>query len=164
MNRFLFFLLGFSLLFACSSPSGPTGACAAYTVPSGEDLTKPAVSFGIDVQPILVMSCGLSDSCHGSTTNGRVFLGSSSVNATPSSVRAGIVNVPSVDLPSMPFVKPGDPANSFLMHKMDGDQCALDAQCTGMTCQTSMPQNLPLLDVPTRDVVRRWIAQGAPDD
>jgi hypothetical protein len=64
----------------------------------------------------------------------------------------------------MAYVKAGDPSQSFLMRKMDGDQCVLDAQCAGMTCQTSMPQNLPLLDVAPRDVVRRWIAQGAADN
>jgi hypothetical protein len=133
-------------------------------VPAGTDLTTPKVTFSGDVLPVLERSCGLSDSCHGSPNNGRVFLGSTAVNATPSSVRAGIVNVASIDLTSMPYVKPGDLENSFLMHKMDGDQCRFDAQCSGGTCQTSMPQNLPLLDVTTRDVVRRWIAQGANDD
>jgi hypothetical protein len=48
-----------------------------------------------------------------------------------------------------------------LMRKMDGSQCALDAQCAGGSCQSSMPKNESLLEVAQRDIVRRWIAQGA---
>jgi hypothetical protein len=50
------------------------------------------------------------------------------------------------------------------MRKMDGSQCALDAQCAGGSCQSSMPKNEGLLDVTTRDTVRRWIVQGAKND
>ena len=43
-------------------------------------------------------------------------------------------------------------------------QCALDAQCTSGSCQGSMPKNDKPLAVETRDIVRRWIAQGAKND
>ena len=45
----------------------------------------------------------------------------------------------------MPFVTAGDPSKSYLMHKMDGDQCAFDSSCTNGTCGVSMPQASPLL-------------------
>jgi hypothetical protein len=74
------------------------------------------------------------------------------------------VNKPSVKLPSMLEVKPGDPKNSFLMRKLDGDHCVLDAQCQGSTCGDSMPNKEEQLSVDERDRVRRWIAQGAKND
>ena len=63
-------------------------------------------------------------------------------------------------------VVPGDPANSFMMHKLDGDQCTMATDCaTGMTmytdCGQQMPYSSPALDDATRDTIRRWISQGA---
>ena len=81
--------------------------------------------------PIFGQSCAFS-TCHGSTTgpaNG-VFLGKD-----PARVYAAINGVHGDELQTMPFVTPGDPRQSYLMRKMDGSQCALDAQCTGGTCQ-----------------------------
>jgi hypothetical protein len=152
-----------ALLAACSTP-GPT--CTAYTVPPGTDLTTPTVTFVNDVVPIFNRSCGLSLSCHGDpgqNQGAHLFLGSNKDAGAnnPAQVHANIVNVVSVDLPTMNIVTPGDPTNSFMMHKLDADQCKFDSQCTHGTCQLSMPQSNPTLDVATRDTIRRWIAQGA---
>lgn len=142
-----------------TSGSSGTSGCVDYSPPAGFDATTPTVSFATDVVPIFGMSCGLSVSCHGATTgnaNG-VFLN----KTDPAKIYANIVSKAGDELPSMDFVTPGDPRNSYLMRKMDASQCALDSQCTGGTCESSMPQNLDSLPVETRDVVRRWIAQGA---
>jgi hypothetical protein len=143
-------------------PGGDTGtdSCADYAPPAGFDATTPAVSFSKDVMPIFGQSCAFS-TCHGSSVgpaNG-VFLGKDAPR-----VHAAIVGVRGDELPAMPFVTPGNPRESYLMRKMDGSQCALDAQCTGASCQGSMPKNEGLLDIETRDKVRRWIAQGAKND
>ena len=66
----------------------------------------------------------------------------------------------------MPVIAPGDPANSYLMHKIDGDQCTLAADCASSTtqytdCGQQMPYSSPPLDPATADLVRKWIAQGA---
>lgn len=142
------------------SPAPTTSSCNDYTPPAGFDATKPPVSFSKDVMPIFQASCAFS-TCHGSTVgpaNG-VFLGKDAAR-----VHAAIVGVRGDELTTMPFVTAGDPRASYLMRKMDGSQCALDAQCSGGSCQTSMPKNEGLLDVGTRDTVRRWIAQGAKND
>jgi hypothetical protein len=47
------------------------------------------------------------------------------------------------------------------MHKIDGDSCTLDKQCVGADCGSSMPEQSDLLPEETRNVIRRWIAQGA---
>lgn len=137
----------------------PTSACNDYVPPSDFDATKP-VSFSADVVPIFARSCAFS-TCHGSNVgpaNG-VFLGRDAAR-----VHTAIVGVRSGELPAMSFVTPNSPRESYLMRKMDGSQCALDGQCTDGSCKDSMPKNEPTLEVGTRDTVRRWIAQGAPNN
>ncbi len=137
---------------------GPS--CNDYAPPAGFVALSPAVSFSKDVLPVFTRSCAFS-TCHGSTTgpaNG-VFLGSDGPRAY-----TAIVGVKGDELPAMAFVTPGNPSESYLMRKMDGSQCALDAQCVGASCQSSMPKGDVPLAVETRDIVRRWIAQGAKND
>lgn len=67
---------------------------------------------------------------------------------------AATVNVPSVEMPSLARVKPGDPANSYLYRKITG------AGITG----DRMPQGLPPLSQAHIDLVRDWIRRGAPND
>jgi len=127
--------------------------------PPSFDPSAPVVSFKTDVFPIFGFSCAFS-TCHGSTagsSNG-IFLGGNK----PETVRTNLVDVPAPELPSMAFVKAGDPRNSYLMRKLDGSNCVLDAQCTDGDCGDSMPQNEDKLAIEQRDLVRRWIAQGAP--
>ncbi|WP_394838365.1 hypothetical protein LVJ94_15805 [Pendulispora rubella] len=65
----------------------------------------------------------------------------------------------------MNFVTPGDPAQSYVMHKLDGDQKQLAAACTGEPdCGSQMPQGQPPLAQSTRDTIRRWITEGAADN
>lgn len=163
---------------ACGSSSGggDDGSCAAYAVPSGTDLSTPRVTFGADVVPIFAKSCATSTTCHGSATgtNNGVTLGTVGSSADAHAIHANLVGVASREDPSMSFVAAGDPAHSYLMHKMDGYECTADPQCTGgppgvpapspPSCQNSMPSGSPLLDVSVRDTVRRWIQQGALDD
>ena len=143
---------------------GGGGSCPAYLVPAGTDLTQPAVSFKNDVMKLFNNNCGLS-TCHGSVTapEGGLFLGAeSAMRSDAAAVHAGLVGHLSSELGSMPFVTASDPSKSYLMHKLDGDQCQYNAQCSGKSCLSLMPSGgTQLLPVATRDVVRRWIAQGA---
>ncbi|HEX8170190.1 MAG TPA: hypothetical protein VF824_06600 [Thermoanaerobaculia bacterium] len=65
-----------------------------------------------------------------------------------------IVNRPSVEIPSLNRVQPGDPANSYLYRKITG------AGITG----DRMPQGLPPLSDAQIALVRDWIRRGAPND
>jgi hypothetical protein len=148
-------------LAACGTPPPvwevDAGACAAYVAPPMNELMSPAVSFKADVMPVFGASCA-SASCHGLTDSpqGGLYLGSSA-----NMVHAALVGTPSAQLPAMPFVAAGDPANSYLMHKLDADQCLFETSCVGHDCQRTMPYDTGALAVEKRDVVRRWIAQGA---
>ncbi|MEM7281844.1 MAG: Ig-like domain-containing protein, partial [Pseudomonadota bacterium] len=64
---------------------------------------------------------------------------------------AMLVDVPSVQVPTLLRVDPGDPDNSYLIQKMEGS-----ASVGGR-----MPLNGPPLSQATIDVVRSWVAAGA---
>ncbi len=135
--------------------------CRDDVPPASFDPQTPSVAFARDVKPIFKQSCAFT-SCHGSlsgSSNG-VFLG----GEDPQRVHAAIVGVKATKLPTMALVEPADPRASFLLRKMDGSHCVLDAQCTGGDCGQVMPRNGETLPVESRDTVRRWIAQGAKND
>jgi hypothetical protein len=151
-------LLPLALAAACADPPAP--ACTAYVTPPGTDLTLPPVQLQRDVAPILSRSCAFAG-CHGAASGGNhgVYLGTDGAR-----VHAEAVGKPSSELPAMSYVAPGDPASSYVMHKIDGDLCTLTARCEGGDCGVSMPQGSDLMAIRDRDIVRRWIAQGAKDD
>jgi hypothetical protein len=62
-----------------------------------------------------------------------------------------LVGVPSAEVPSLLRVKPGDPANSYLIQKLEG-HAAVGAQ---------MPFGGPPLPAATIAVIRQWISDGA---
>lgn len=144
----------------CSSVDGCYDYCA-FT-PTGN------ISFADDVMPIFEANCN-STSCHGSpsTPDADLFLGSASDNDedTILEVYGELVNVDGYNALGMFRVKPGDPENSWLMVKLDGDMSCPQAQpfCAG-SCGQRMPRGtgaMPLSDGEL-DIVRSWIANGAP--
>jgi hypothetical protein len=128
------------------------------------------VSFASDVLPIFVTSCAFGE-CHGSVhgRNNGVFLGArpaaeGAVAANDAkAIRASLVGQASTEVPSMPYVTPSDPSRSFLFRKLEGDMCGL-AECSGSSaCGLPMPRGGDKLDPASLEIVRSWIAQGAPD-
>jgi hypothetical protein len=65
---------------------------------------------------------------------------------------AAIVNVDSVEQPTLKRVKPNDSANSYVIHKLEG---------TNLGATARMPFGGPYLDPPTIDQVKSWIDAGA---
>jgi mono/diheme cytochrome c family protein len=64
-----------------------------------------------------------------------------------------LVGVPSVQRPGVLRVAPGDPDNSYLMHKIEGRP-----GITGLR----MPRNPPFMTDGQIRIIRRWIEIGAP--
>lgn len=62
------------------------------------------------------------------------------------------VGIPSVEVPAILRVKPGDPDNSYIIQKLEG-HAAVGAQ---------MPFGGPPLPTATIAVIRQWITDGAP--
>jgi hypothetical protein len=176
-------LVGLIAPAGCSSPSsessaGTTTAGGCTTYVSTGDLSK-SVSFASDVMPIFQASCATGGtSCHAAGPNPTpmaLFLGGGAESAK--AIHDRIVGQPSGENPAMNLVTAGDPAHSFLMHKMDNDQCTLASQCAAGTyanvyknCGAVMPQPVPpattsdALPAAQRDTVRAWIMQGARND
>ena len=73
---------------------------------------------------------------------------------TAGTAYANTVNHPSVEMPQLSRVTPGDPANSYLYRKITG---------TGITGDR-MPQGGPYLNDAQLKLVRDWIRRGAPND
>ena len=78
-----------------------------------------------------------------------------SQNLTAGSSFANVVNVQSIEVPALLRVKPNDPANSYLIRKLEGA-----AGIQG----SRMPLGGPFLDQATIDLVKAWIASGAPNN
>jgi hypothetical protein len=155
--------------------SSGTPGCFDY---ASFDGTSQVVHFQADVLPILRTSCGLSASCHGSESGpgGQHYYGpkNSDGNVTADQIKAIFdqsVNQPAVADPTINVITPGDPSKSFLMYKLDGDPNATDqVSCEKLecakdkSCLSAMPEGGPQLPSDKRNIIRRWIAQGAKND
>ena len=64
---------------------------------------------------------------------------------------AMLVGVSSAQAPSVQRVAPGDPDNSYLVHKVEGNA----------SVGARMPLGGPYLDANTVAVIREWISNGA---
>jgi hypothetical protein len=169
----------------CSSPSPspPDTGCKAFDYATYVPGSKHA-SFKNDVVSIFARSCAFGP-CHASEQNpmGKLYLGPNVNNvmgsaasmapyyppddATLAKVHAGLVGVKSVLAVTMPLVRAGSPKDSFLMHKVDGDQACADIACNAIDtgkCGETMPQRTTPLEAADAAVIRDWIAQGAAND
>jgi hypothetical protein len=101
-------------------------------------------------------SCG---GCHGGGSSGGLggFTGCAAALAS-------MVDVPSTRLPGMLRIQPGQPASSWLVHKLDGTHVSFTADCVNGACGARMPINQPPLSSAIRDALRTWIQNGAAND
>jgi hypothetical protein len=73
-----------------------------------------------------------------------------------SNAYANLVNVPSRGRPDLKLVAPGDPENSYIVHKLEGR-----SDIVGLR----MPRNSgPFLTDGQMLIIKRWIELGAPND
>ncbi len=74
------------------------------------------------------------------------------LNLSEGQARANLVNVDSREVPSFKRVEPGNPDDSYLVMKIEGDS-RIDGQ--------RMPLNSPALSAEQIGAIREWIANGA---
>ena len=126
--------------------SGNVGSSGILTVTVAN--TAPATTLTQVQTNVFTPLCS---GCHnGSNPAGGALPGSMDLRAGSSF--ASIVNVPSIEQSTLQRVKPGDPGNSYLIHKVEGTAGITGAQ---------MPFGGPFLDQPTIDTIRSWITGGA---
>jgi len=106
------------------------------------------VTFSRDVLPIFAARC---TACH---TPG----GQGPFSLEDGVAHGNIVGRASFQVPTMNRVEPGDPARSYLLHKLRGTH-----RSVGGSGQR-MPRVGPPLSSDQTEVIRRWIEQGAPND
>lgn len=166
----------------CSSTSG---ASASSTTGGGSTggCTQATVTFSKDVAPAFIAAgCSLASVCHGQPNNGGeedLFLGNNDGSSDPSTIAAGLVGVLSKEDPTMNLVTAGSTANSYLWHKIDGDQnsnsavsCANQAsQCSNCIpttpCGAPMPDTgmaLIIQEPANFCIIQNWIEEGAPNN
>ena len=170
------------LALGCSSSSGPSGAGA------GDGCGSSAASFPGDVMTAFAANCSTTGACHGqmhSSGEEDLYLGlsaSQGVNGPGdvAAVYAGLVGMKSSEDPSMNLVTPGDLENSYLWHKVVGDQntdptvvggCQPAASgpspcsdcISGAPCGAQMPL-AGTLDPTAACAIENWIMQGAKSD
>ena len=127
-------------------------ACAANDATTCAALPAPATTATADdVKAILAGNCALGG-CHLSAPGaGRLVLDVSSPRWMDT-----VVNVRAKEVPALALVAPGDPDQSWLVHKVFGDFCG--TACTG--CGGPMPPGGSLSDA-DRQAIVAWIADGA---
>jgi hypothetical protein len=124
------------------------------------------------VLPILRTSCGLSSSCHNNESGpgGQHYLGPKLSDPEPTAAQIALIFEQSVGkMPElnagMNIITPGDPEHSFFMHKLDSVKCSKLACGPEGKCGGLMPQGSTTpMPADKRDILRRWIAQGAKND
>jgi hypothetical protein len=157
-------LIAFSTgLAACSSPSMARPADLA----PGPDLMPVCTNGGetapatfANVETIFAQNCG--GACH---YTGFTAPGGMGLDLTRGHAYGDIVNQVAPDPPNRcggPIVTPGDPARSYLLVKLT---VPLHMQCNpnGYQMPVTEPFFIPLPDCEI-DLIRRWIAAGAPPD
>src|SRR5262245_11596596 len=109
----------------------------------------PAVSFASDVQPIFTASCAAVSGCHTGSFPAQ------GMNLSSGMAYAAIVRVASLEVPSLDRVAPGDPANGYLVRKINGGPSILGAR---------MPLGGPFLTSAEIALITNWVQQGAPNN
>jgi hypothetical protein len=136
MKKLVIFLIAAALMLTIGCGSGTTSSSS--TAAAGASLSR-------DVQPIFNNSCVV---CH----QGQ---GQAGLTLEPANAYKNLVNVASTEAPSLKRVAPGDPANSYLLAKLNGTQ----VQAGGSGAQ--MPYGAQPLSASQISLIQQWIQGGA---
>ena len=100
-------------LTGCAGGGGGGGG-GAPPKPACKPPATPTISFSMDIQPIFNRSCALV-SCHTGAVPAQ------GQDLSPGVAYGQVVNVSSTEQPKLKRVRPGDPNNSYLVRKIQGD-------------------------------------------
>lgn len=122
---------------------------AALTLIAASAQAEPTVSFAQAIAPVLKARCAL---CHMTGEEaGHMAL-------HPDAAYASLVGVQASEVPALMRVKPGAPDRSYMLMKIEGTHL----KNGGMGAR--MPFGGPPLDKATIEMIRAWIAAGAPEN
>ena len=120
---------------------------------AGNTTTSAAVGVTVITAPTLaqLQSSVFGPRCSGCHTGGGGALPAAMNLSSASASQAALVGVNSIEVPALKRVSPGDPNNSYIIHKLEGTQ----------TVGQRMPLGGPFLDQAAINDVRAWIQAGA---
>jgi parallel beta-helix repeat protein len=151
---------------ACTSPTPPgcplppststTVTSTTVTTTSTSTSTTLPASWAAIQAAVIGPTCG---GCHGGS-GGLDDLADCNLGL------ADMVDVASSRLPSMDRIEPGDSANSWLVHKLEGTHTTFEPGCTGPggSCGNQMPLGGPFFEQHIIDSLKAWIDAGAIND
>lgn len=135
------------VLVACGGDETDTAfAPTPGTTAPGTTTTIGNPTHDADIQPIWEEACGTS--CHIDDNDGDLQLGTDAYDA--------IVNVPSVDVPTMNLITPGNLDESYLWHKLEGTHLSVGGE--GL----AMPRGSVNFGKKKHERIEKWILDGAP--
>jgi hypothetical protein len=146
-----------ALFSACSSSSSST--MPAAVVDAGPTPSGQPRSFRRDIVPLLAQSCADLD-CHGDPANTRVGV---HFNTNDPDALYTELQRESPTAKGVKLVAPGDPTQSFLYAKINGDEGNFDSKCGQGGCGETMPPGTKI-DSSQRDAMKAWIMDGAAKD
>ena len=144
-----------------NTPVGAVSLTAVAADAAGNKTTSPAVSVTVAAAPPPPPASTLTElqtnifgprcsSCHSGV--GAALPGVMNLSSAASSF-AALVNVTSLETPTLKRVTPSDSTNSYIVHKLLGTDIAAGS--------SRMPLGGPFLDQATIDQVKSWIDAGA---
>ena len=140
-------LLSMALLAACAGNGEGLDANGQPLVPGGSGPPPLSADFESLQENIFTPICSV---CHAgaSAPEGLRLDAANSYNL--------LVGVPSTEVPSLLRVKPGDPANSYIIQKLQG------TAAVGAQMPFGCPSTQPCLPASTIAFIQQWITNGAP--
>ncbi len=157
--RAVFGLVTAAASVACAPQMGTgDGDAGSDAADSAQPIDVGTVTYA-QVQAVYTRSCAAFSSCHNATgMRGDLDLtGESSFGET--------VCTPSTHAIGLNLIEPGDPARSYLVHKLEGTMRTLP-ECMGgnpLRCGEAMPMVSGGMLAPAElALFRAWISQGAP--
>jgi uncharacterized protein (TIGR03118 family) len=139
-----------SVVGRATDADGNVGSSAASTVTVANTTPPPAQVTLTQLQTqIFTPICSV---CH--TGVGTALPGVQ--NLTNGNTFANIVNVASIEVPTLKRITPNDTVNSYLIQKIEGA-----AGIVGAQMPAGCPTTQPCLDQATIDMVKTWVSQGA---
>jgi hypothetical protein len=113
------------------------------------------VSFANNIQPIYNRSCALAG-CHIPPVL------NAGLNLAPGAAYGDTVNVNSTQRPNLKRIKPGDPANSYLLRKVTGQNISGVLMPQG--CPGTPLNGAQCLTPDEIDAIQTWILECAPNN
>ena len=134
------------LLAACSGESAKQDGGAGAEAGAEAAAAAAGSVFQTEIAPLLASNCA---TCHLTGEE------AGNISLIPDKAIASLVNVPAKGAPGQVRVVPGDPDNSYLIHKLEGTHVKVGGS------GTQMPMGAAPLPAEQIAKIRQWIKDGA---